>query len=129
MSASGNLLQVEVHPLWRNDDLIQYCNSEGIHVSAYCPLGTPWTSAKAVIRRADPASQHPVIQQIAKQYGKHPLHVIMRWGLQHGTSILAKSSNPDRIKASGYTLILHRCIGDIVGFLAISLQLSPYSKK
>ena len=90
--------QVEVHPLWRNDDLIQYCNSEGIHVSAYCPLGTPWTSAKAVIRRADPASQHPVIQQIAKKYNKHALHIIMRWGLQHGTSILAKSSNPQRIK-------------------------------
>ena len=61
-------------------------------------LGTPWTSAKAVIRRADPASQHPVIQQIAKQYNKHALHIIMRWGLQHGTSILAKSSNPQRIK-------------------------------
>ena len=93
-----DVLQVEVHPLWRNDDLIQYCNSEGIHVSAYCPLGTPWTSAKAVIRRADPASQHPVIQQIAKKYNKHALHIIMRWGLQHGTSILAKSSNPQRIK-------------------------------
>ena len=107
VNASGNLLQVEVHPLWRNDDLIQYCNSEGIHVSAYCPLGTPWTSAKAVIRRADPASQHPVIQQIAKKYGKHPLHIIMRWGLQHGTSILAKSSNPDRIKVSHCPAILH----------------------
>ena len=99
-----------MHPLWRNDDLIQYCNSEGIHVSAYCPLGTPWTSAKAVIRRADPASQHPVIQQIAKKYGKHPLHVIMRWGLQHGTSILAKSSNPDRIKVRPFFLeIVHTC--------------------
>lgn len=91
-------IQVEVHPLWRNDDLIEFCGSEGIHVSAYCPLGTPWTSAKAVIRRADPASQHPVIQSIAKKYSKHALHIIMRWGLQHGTSILAKSSNPQRIK-------------------------------
>ena len=38
--------QVEVHPLWRNDELIAYSNAEGIHVSAYCPMGTPWTSAK-----------------------------------------------------------------------------------
>ena len=101
---------MEVHPLWRNDDLIQYCNSEGIHVSAYCPLGTPWTSAKAVIRRADPASQHPVIQQMAKKYNKHALHIIMRWGLQHGTSILAKSSNPQRIKVCNCrhsALLLH----------------------
>lgn len=90
--------QVEVHPLWRNDELIAYCRSQGIHVSAYCPLGTPWTSAKAVIRRAEPASQHPVIKEVAKKYSKHVLHIIMRWGLQHGTSILAKSSNPGRIK-------------------------------
>lgn len=90
--------QVEVHPIWRNDELIAYCRSKGIHVSAYCPLGTPWTSAKAVIRRAHPASQHPVINDIAKKYNKHVLHIIMRWGLQHGTSILAKSSNPGRIK-------------------------------
>lgn len=90
--------QVEVHPIWRNEDLIAYCRDQNIHVSAYCPLGTPWTSAKAVIRRADPASKHPVINEIAKKYNKHVLHIIMRWGLQHGTSILAKSSNPGRIK-------------------------------
>ncbi|CAK0782431.1 hypothetical protein CVIRNUC_005684 [Coccomyxa viridis] len=116
--------QVEVHPLWRNDDLIQYCNSEGIHVSAYCPLGTPWTSAKAVIRRADPASQHPVIQQIAKKYGKHPLHIIMRWGLQHGTSILAKSSNPDRIKANLETVLAFELAqDDYDAITAIDFQL------
>lgn len=32
-------MQVEIHPHWRNDELREYCNSEGIHVSAYCPLG------------------------------------------------------------------------------------------
>ncbi len=90
--------QVEVHPFWRNDELITYCNDRGIHVTAYCPLGMPWTSGKAVIRRADPASQHPVILEVAKKYNKHVLHIIMRWGLQHGTSIIAKSTNPCRIK-------------------------------
>ena len=54
---------------------------------------------QAVIRRAEPASKHPVIREVARQYGKHELLVIMRWGLQHGTSILAKSSNPAHIKA------------------------------
>ena len=46
----------QVHPFWRNDALIKFCRNEGIHVSAYCPMGTPWTSAKAVIRRAPSCS-------------------------------------------------------------------------
>ena len=48
--------QVEIHPFWRNDKVREYCKEEGIHTSAYCPLGTPYTSAKAVIRRAQSVS-------------------------------------------------------------------------
>ena len=68
MSVSLSLIwraaQVEVHPLWRNDELIAYCRTQGVHVSAFCPLGTPWTSAKAVVRRADPVSRHPLIRRV-----------------------------------------------------------------
>ena len=42
--------------------------------------------------------QHPVIQEAAKKYNKHPLVVLIRWGIQHGTSVLAKSSNPHHIR-------------------------------
>ncbi|KAK9802610.1 hypothetical protein WJX73_002049 [Symbiochloris irregularis] len=90
--------QVEVHPFWRNDALISFCKKEGVHVSAYCPMGTPWTSAKAVIRRAPSCSSHPVVQEIARKYNKHALLVLIRWGIQHGTSVLAKSSNPHHIR-------------------------------
>ena len=91
-----------MHPIWRNDELIAYCNDHDIHVTAYCPLGMPWTSGKAVIRRADPARQHPVILEVAKKYKKDVTHIIMRWGLQHDTSIIAKSSNPCHIKVRNY---------------------------
>lgn len=42
--------------------------------------------------------QHPVIQDIARKYNKHALLVLIRWGIQHGTSVLAKSSNPHHIR-------------------------------
>ncbi|KAK9865849.1 hypothetical protein WJX84_010534 [Apatococcus fuscideae] len=98
--------QVEVHPYFRNDDLIEWCRRHGIHVSAYCPLGTPSSSAKQVTRYAPSATQDPVLSSIAKAHNKSIQHTIIRWGVQHGTSVLPKSSNPGRIKDN-----LHQTVG------------------
>ncbi|KAJ6799624.1 aldo-keto reductase family 4 member C10-like [Iris pallida] len=36
--------QVELHPFWRQDELVQFCQENNIHVSAHTPLGVPTTS-------------------------------------------------------------------------------------
>ncbi|KAJ8620591.1 hypothetical protein MRB53_029120 [Persea americana] len=36
--------QVELHPFWRQDELVKFCQLKGIHVSAHTPLGVPTTS-------------------------------------------------------------------------------------
>ena len=40
--------QVELHPLWRQDRLVSFCRSHGIHVSAHTPLGTPASAPDVV---------------------------------------------------------------------------------
>ncbi len=39
----------------------------------------------------------PVIGDIATAHGKSPAQVMLRWGLQHGRSVIPKSTRPSRI--------------------------------
>lgn len=32
---------MELHPFWRQDELVKFCQQNGIHVSAHTPLGVP----------------------------------------------------------------------------------------
>lgn len=49
--------QVEVHPYFRNQELIEYCASEGVHVTAYSSLGTP-SSAGHLVKKSAPNPSH-----------------------------------------------------------------------
>lgn len=40
----------------------------------------------------------PVIGDIGKAHGKTPAQVMLRWGLQHGRSVIPKSTKPSRIQ-------------------------------
>lgn len=35
---------MELHPFWRQDELVKFCQLKGIHVSAHTPLGVPTSS-------------------------------------------------------------------------------------
>eukprot|EP01018_Ginkgo_biloba_P024806 Gb_31083 [translate_table: standard] len=84
--------QVEMHPVWQQKKLRDYCSKMNILVSAWSPLGAPGTywGSNAVI-------DNPVIHHIAKIHGKSPAQVSLRWGLEQGVSMIPKSYNKGRI--------------------------------
>jgi diketogulonate reductase-like aldo/keto reductase len=78
--------QVEFNPESHDLNLLEYCKSKDIVVEAYSPLGQG-----GLIKNRTVAS-------IAEKYNKTPAQVLIRWALQHGTVVIPKSSNKQRIK-------------------------------
>ena len=92
--------QVEVHPYHRNDALIAWCKQHDIHVTAYAPLGSPDSESIFPRKFPDVLLQDPIVKEVAQRTGKNVGQVLLRWALQHGTSVIPKSINPDRIKGN-----------------------------
>lgn len=79
--------QVEVHPLFTQKDLIDYCHERKIHVEAYTPIA----------RNDDRLICRPLLKSIAAKYNKTPVQIVLRWHIQTGTIPIVRSWNRDRL--------------------------------
>lgn len=77
--------QFEIHPYNTRQALVRRCRETGIQVESYSPLVRG--------RKID----DPVLQGMARQYGKSPAQVLIRWGLDKGYVVIPKSVQRERI--------------------------------
>ncbi|RVW60340.1 D-galacturonate reductase [Vitis vinifera] len=56
---------VEMHPMWQQKELVDFCKTKGIHVTAYSPLGAISTS-----KRNNQTVASSLVEEIAKAHGK-----------------------------------------------------------
>lgn len=78
--------QFEVHPLFTQKALIEFCRSKGIAVQAYTPLA----------RNDDRLTKNLILQGLAKKYGKTIQQIILRWDIQLGLIPIPRSLNAKR---------------------------------
>ena len=86
--------QIEVHPYFAQRDVQDFGAEHGILTQAWSPIG-----GITFYRDGSHGStlEDPVIGAIAKAHSKSPAQVMLRWGLQHGRSVIPKSTKPSRI--------------------------------
>ncbi|XP_042501297.1 non-functional NADPH-dependent codeinone reductase 2-like isoform X2 [Macadamia integrifolia] len=85
--------QVEMNPLWQQKKLRKFCKENGIHVTAYSPLG-----AKGTNWGTNSVMECEVLKEIAEARGKTIAQVCLRWVYEQGVSVVVKSFNKERIK-------------------------------
>jgi 2,5-diketo-D-gluconate reductase B len=82
-------LQAEYHPYLDQTKVLQYCRSNGLILTAYCPLARG--------RLFD----DPVLRDIAEKKGRTIAQVALRWLMQQGNiAAIPRSSNPKHIAES-----------------------------
>ncbi len=88
--------QVEAHIYLQNEELVKFCQSNGIALTAYGPLGAPNRTPK---NPADPVLlEDEVVLQLAKKYSKTPAQICLKWGVQQNIVMIPKSTTPSRLK-------------------------------
>lgn len=85
--------QVEMHPYLQQQELLDFCRSEQILMTAYSPLGR-----NMPIKNKVGLTREPIIMDIARQHHCSPTQLIIAWGMQRGIAIIPKSVHPGRIE-------------------------------
>ncbi|ARN71685.1 MAG: aldo/keto reductase [Bacteroidota bacterium] len=90
--------QVELHPLLQQNELFEYCSKNGIHLTAYSPLGSGDRSEG--MKQADEPNMFELdaIKNIAQKHNASEGQVLINWSANRGTAVIPKSTNEGRIK-------------------------------
>jgi diketogulonate reductase-like aldo/keto reductase len=86
--------QIECHPYFAQRELQELGAEHGVLTQAWSPIG-----GITFYRDGSHGStlDDPVIGDVAGAHGKTPAQAMLRWGLQHGRSVIPKSTKPSRI--------------------------------
>src|SRR6478609_1139851 len=89
--------QVEVHPYFRQPEVLAANAAHGVLTQAWSPIGgiTFYPGWGGDDRRS--TLQDPTVGAIARAHGRTPAQVMLRWHLQQGRSAIPKSVTPSRI--------------------------------
>jgi D-xylose reductase len=90
--------QFEAHPYLIQERQVRFCQSEGIAVTAFSPLGAPSYLPLGMARPEESVLVDPVVAGIAAALGRTPAQVVLRWGVQRGCAVIPKAQDFNHLR-------------------------------
>ena len=89
--------QIELHPYLQQPAMLDFCSKNGIHATAYSPLGSG--DRPDFMKKGQPAIlENPMIAAIAERRKATKAQVLISWAIQRGTAVIPKSVNVERMR-------------------------------
>lgn len=95
---SPSVLQVERHPYLEQQKLLRFCQKNDIALTGFSPLGAGSYLELGMAKAEDSVLEESCVKDIATTHGKSPAQVVLRWGIQQGTSVIPKTSKIERLR-------------------------------
>ena len=91
------VLQVELHPYLTQEKLVRFCRENEIAITAFSPLGAGSYLSLKMAQQNESVLEEKLVQEIARRHGKTAAQIVLRWGVQRGTAVIPKTTNPGRL--------------------------------
>lgn len=104
--------EVEVHPLFTQKSLKEYCDVHNIRMEAYTPLA----------RNDERLKRNKVLLGLASKYQKTPQQIIIRWHIQNGIVPIPRSTNLNRLHSNIDVFDFHLTKEEISSIDAININ-------
>ncbi|WP_255573823.1 aldo/keto reductase [Erythrobacter sp. SCSIO 43205] len=91
-------VQIESHPYLTQEKLIRCARGYGIDVTAFSPLGAQSYFELNMAEASESLLGAAPVMVAAEAHNKTPAQVLLKWGVQRGTSIIPKTTKPERMR-------------------------------
>ncbi|MEI8094275.1 MAG: aldo/keto reductase [Spirochaetales bacterium] len=92
--------EMELHPHFQQPELLQFVVKNGVVPIGYSPIGSPGRPERDRTPEDTVDMDDPVVVEIAKQHGVHPVTVCLQWGLQRGHVVIPFSVKAKNLQAN-----------------------------
>ncbi len=94
-----SMLQVELHPYLPQERLLRLAREVyGIPVTAYSPFGGNSYVEMGKAEETESPLSEAAVRAAAEAHGKSTAQVVLRWGVQRGTHVIPKSTDPEHMR-------------------------------